>query len=329
MKTIKTLGAAALMSVAGFAAAEAHVSFLEPEAAQETTILATLQVPHGCDGKATNEVQVKLPEGFVFAKPQPKPGWELEVIKGDYQKSYDNHGTKTTSGAIEIRWKGGNLSDDFYDTFVIQGKVSGVDAGASLAFPVKQLCGDTVEAWDQVAGDGADPHKLKSPAPVLKIIAGNEHGHGHDDMAGMDMSGMAGMATTVPASDEAKLGDLAISGAFAKAMLPGQPVGGGFFTITNNGKTDDTLVAVSSPNAGEVQIHEMKTENNIMKMRELKDGIAVPAGETVKLEPGNLHLMFQKVKAPFKQGDSVPVTLTFAKAGKVDVTLKVLSAQGK
>lgn len=321
MKAIKTLGGVALLSATTFTAAQAHVSFLDRQASQEKTILATLQVSHGCDGKATNEVQVKLPEGFVFAKPQPKAGWELEVVKGDYKKSYDNHGTAVTSGAVEIRWKGGNLSDDFYDTFVIQGKISGVEAGTSLAFPVTQLCGDAVAAWYEVPKEGGDPHKLKSPAPVLTVVAGAEHDHGHDDMAGMDMSGMAG--------DTVTLGDLQISGAFAKAMLPGQPVGGGFFTIKNNGKTDDRLVSISSPNAGEVELHEMAMQDNVMKMRELKDGIPVPAGGTVTLAPGGLHLMFQKVKAPFKQGDSVPVTLTFEKAGKVDLTLKVLSAQGK
>lgn len=327
MKTIKILGGVALLSATMFTTAQAHVSFLDPQAPQEKTILATLQIPHGCDGKATNEVQVKLPEGFVFAKPQPKAGWELEVIKGDYKKSYDNHGTAVTSGAVEIRWKGGNLSDDFYDTFVIQGKVSGVEAGTSLAFPVTQLCGDAVAAWDEVAKEGGDPHKLENPAPALTVVADAGHDHGHDNMPGMDMSGMAGMAA--PASDEVTLGDLQISGAFAKAMLPGQPVGGGFFTIRNNGKTDDRLVSISSPNAGEVELHEMAMQDNVMKMRELKDGIPVPAGGTVTLAPGGLHLMFQKVKAPFKQGDSVPVTLTFEKAGKIDLTLKVLSAQGK
>lgn len=321
MKTTKTLSAAAVVFAAAFTAAQAHVTFLNPEAPQEKTFLATLQVPHGCDGEPTNEVQVKLPEGFVFAKPQPKAGWELEVIKGDYLKTYDNHGAKVKSGAVEIRWKGGNLSDDFYDTFVIQGKVSGVDAGTSLAFPVKQLCGDAAEAWDQVATDGGDPHKLKSPTPLLKVVAGGDNGHDHGDMAGMDMNASAGGAAT--------LGDLEISGAFTKAMLPGQPVGGGFFTVKNNGKTDDKLVVVSSPTAGEVQMHEMAMQNHVMKMRELKDGIAIPAGGMVKLAPGGLHLMFQKMKAPFKQGESVPVTLTFEKAGKIDVTLKVLSAQGK
>ncbi|MDU0363590.1 DUF1775 domain-containing protein [Rhizobium sp. 25PS6] len=337
MKTIKTsgktFGLAALLSVTAFAGAEAHVTFLNREATQDSTILATLQVPHGCDGKATTEVRVKLPEGFVFAKPQPKAGWELEVIKGDYQKTYDNHGDKVKTGSIEVRWKNGNLSDDFYDTFVIQGKVSGVEAGTSLAFPVTQMCGDTVEAWDQVAKEGGDAHGMKSPAPLLKVVAGEDHGHDHDDMADMDMSGMAGMDMSgkgaAPAGETVKAGDLEISGGFAKAMLPGQPVGGGFFTVKNNGQADDRLVSVSSPAAGEVQIHEMVTKDNVMRMRQLKDGIAIAAGETIKLEPGNLHLMFQKVKSPFKQGDTVPVTLTFEKAGKVDLVLRVLSAQGK
>ncbi|NKL79839.1 DUF1775 domain-containing protein [Rhizobium leguminosarum] len=322
----KTFGLAAVLSVTAFASAEAHVTFLDREATQDSTILATLQVPHGCDGKATTEVRVKLPEGFVFAKPQPKAGWELEVIKGDYQKTYDNHGDKVKTGAIEVRWKNGNLSDDFYDTFAIQGKVSGVEAGTSLAFPVTQMCGDMVTAWDQVAKEGGDAHGLKSPAPLLEVVAGEDHGHDHDDMAGMDMSGMGGAA---PAGETVKAGDLEVSGGFAKAMLPGQPVGGGFFTVKNNGQADDRLVSVNSPAAGEVQIHEMVTKDNVMRMRQLKDGIAIAAGETIKLEPGNLHLMFQKVKTPFKQGDTVPVTLTFEKAGKVDLVLQVLSAQGK
>ncbi|MBX5192052.1 DUF1775 domain-containing protein [Rhizobium sp. NZLR3b] len=325
----KTFALAALFSATAIAGAEAHVTFLDREATEETTILATLQLPHGCDGKATTEVRVKLPEGFVFAKPQPKAGWELEVIKGDYQKIYDNHGDKVKTGAVEIRWKNGNLSDDFYDTFVIQGKVSGVDAGTSLAFPVTQMCGDTVEAWDQVAKDGGDAHGMKSPAPLLKVVAGEDQGHDHDDMAGMVMSGMTGMGAAAPAGETVKAGDLEVSGGFAKAMLPGQPVGGGFFTVKNNGQTDDRLLSVTSPAAGEVQIHEMVTKDNVMRMRHLKDGIAIAAGQTVKLEPGNLHLMFQNVKTPFKQGDSVPVTLTFEKAGKIDLVLQVLSAQGK
>lgn len=159
-------------------------------------------------------------------------------------------------------------------------------------------------------------------------FAGPAIAQGHSEMPGMNMSGMGSMTMTA-GGDAAKVGELEISGGFAKAMLPGQPVGGGFFSVKNNGATDDRLVSVTSPISDQVQIHEMSMQGNVMKMRELKDGIAIPAGKSVELTPGNLHLMFQKVKTPFRQGDKVPVTLTFEKAGKVDLVLDVLSAQGK
>jgi len=124
----------------------------------------------------------------------------------------------------------------------------------------------------------------------------------------------------------AKVGDLEITSAFTKAMLPGQPVGGGYLTIKNGGKSDDMLVSVSSPAAGTVEMHEMAMQGQVMKMRKLDTGIAIPAGKTVELTPGGLHLMFMKVKEPFKQGSQVPVTLTFEKAGKVDITLPVEAA---
>ncbi len=124
----------------------------------------------------------------------------------------------------------------------------------------------------------------------------------------------------------AKVGDLEITRAFTKAMLPGQPVGGGYLTIKNGGKSDDMLVSVSSAAAGTVEMHEMAMQGEVMKMRKLDTGITIPAGKTVELTPGGLHLMFMKVKEPFKQGGQVPVTLTFEKAGKVDITLPVEAA---
>ncbi|MEZ2127422.1 MULTISPECIES: DUF1775 domain-containing protein [unclassified Sinorhizobium] len=332
MKAVKTFGLAAILSPIIMSAAHAHVTFLDGDAPQDSTFIATLQVPHGCDGKATTEIRVKLPEGFAFAKPQPKPGWELEVIKGDYQKSYDNHGEQVKSGPLEVRWKNGDLSDDFYDTFVLRGSISGIAAGASLAFPVTQVCGDVSEVWDQVAAEGVNPHSLKSPAPVLRIIAAE--GHGHHDMAGMDMSGMKmGGMTAAAATPEsvagAKIGEIEISAGFTKAMLPGQPVGGGFLTIHNSGKSDDRLVSVTSSTAGHVALHEMQMQGTVMRMRELKDGISVPAGATVELVPGGLHMMFEQVKEPFREGGRVPVTLTFEKAGKIDIELPTVSARGK
>lgn len=303
--------AAALSSKSAFA----HTTFINGTAEEDSTIVAALQVPHGCDGGlATTEVRIVLPEGFISAKPQPKPGWELEVIKGDYQKTYKNHGKDVKNGPVEIRWKGGNLPDDFYDTFNIQGKIANVEPGVMLPFKVKQLCGDKgTAAWDQIAATGQDPHSLENPAPVIRITAketaeGEPHAH-HDH---------ASMADKI-----IKAGDLELSGASTKAMLPGQPVGGGFVTIKNNGASDDKLVSVSSPLAGRAEIHEMAMVNDVMKMRKLNDGIVIPAGQTVELKPGGLHFMFFNVSKPFAEGDKVPVTLAFEKAGEVTIELPV------
>lgn len=335
MKRLLSLGTAAIASL-NAGGAFAHASFANEPVKAESYVVAVLQIPHGCDGKATNEVQVTLPEGFVFAKPQPKAGWQLEVIKGDYQKAYDDHGQKVTSGPVEIRWKGGDLPDDFYDTFAIRGKVSGVEAGGSLAFKTIQLCGtDAKVAWDEVAAPGVDPHSLKSPAPVIKIAGGNDAMPG---MAGHDMQGHmqghgamdgSGMAGVNPGTMEVvKAGDIELSAGFTKAMLPGQPVGGGFVTIKNGG-ADDRLVSAESPVAGRVELHEMAMVNDVMKMRQLNEGIPVPAGQTVELKPGGLHMMFFEVKQPFVEGGSVPVKLTFEKAGTVEIVLPVGPAKGK
>ncbi|MBC2773857.1 DUF1775 domain-containing protein [Rhizobium sp. AQ_MP] len=352
--TTRLILATALATLASTTAVFAHATFANQPAKIGSYVAATLQVPHGCDGKATNEVQIKLPEGFISAKPMPKPGWEVEVITGDYQNSYDNHGKSVTSGPVEIRFKNGELPDNFYDTFVVYGKVAAGDPAVGLAFPTVQLCGsDAKVAWDQIAAPGQDPHDLDGPAPVLKLAAaeGDAHGgHGaHGAHAGhgapADQAAAGGhgahgahgdhaghgdhMAATNPGGFETvTAGDLELTAGFTKAMLPGQPVGGGFVTITNKGGEDDRLVSATSAQAGEVQLHEMAMEGDVMKMRQLTDGIAIPAGQTVELKPGGLHLMFYKVAEPFQEGGTVNVTLTFEKAGTVEVALPVGSARG-
>ncbi len=317
IRKVTALGA--LAAVTFSIPALAHTSFVNPTAEQDSTIVAALQVPHGCEGGlATTEVRVELPEGFIAAKPQPKPGWELEIISADYKKTYSNHGKDVKSGPVEIRWKDGDLPDAFYDTFNIQGKVAGVDAGTALPFKVTQLCGAKGSVkWDQIAEAGQDPHSLDNPAPTIKVVAKKAGASGHDHGAADHMA------------DVVKVGALEVSGAASKAMLPGQPVGGGFVTIKNVGTSDDRLVAVASPLAGRAEIHEMAMVNDVMKMRKLDAGIVIPAGKTVELTPGGLHFMFFNVSKPFAEGDKVPVTLTFEKAGKVDVMMDVGSAKGE
>jgi copper(I)-binding protein len=125
-----------------------------------------------------------------------------------------------------------------------------------------------------------------------------------------------GVAKTV-ATNAIKIED-----AYTRATVPGQQVAGGFLKIENKGNIADQLVSASSPVAGEVQLHEMAMDGNVMKMRQVKD-IAVPAGGAVELKPGGLHLMFMNIKTPLTAGQTVPVKLKFAKAGDIEVKMPV------
>jgi copper(I)-binding protein len=111
---------------------------------------------------------------------------------------------------------------------------------------------------------------------------------------------------------------------WTRATAPGAAVGGGFATIRNSGKSADRLVSAASPVSASVELHEMAMDKDVMKMREVK-GMEVPAGGVLELKPGSYHLMFINLKAPLKQGDKVPVTLKFEKAGEVKVELAVES----
>lgn len=135
--------------------------------------------------------------------------------------------------------------------------------------------------------------------------------------------GLAFLSSSLASADDVKIGNLTISAPYVRAMVPGAPVGGGYMTITNTGGTDDRLVAASSPHAATVQIHEMKMDSDVMIMRELAGGLAIPAGKTIELKPGGYHLMFMKVAAPFLQGQTVRATLKFEKAGTAEVDFPV------
>lgn len=136
----------------------------------------------------------------------------------------------------------------------------------------------------------------------------------------------ASPAMTAETAAPVTVGGLTIEGAWSKAMLPGQKVGGGFLTIANKGSADDKLISAASPVSPSVQIHEMAVVNDVMEMRQLTDSLVIPAGQTVEFKPGGLHLMFMDVPEPFKEGGTVPVTLTFEKAGVAEVMLPIAPA---
>ena len=132
------------------------------------------------------------------------------------------------------------------------------------------------------------------------------------------------LSTNAPASaHDYRLGSLEISQPWTRATPATAQTGGGFLTITNKGTTPDRLIAARSPASNKVEVHEMKMDGNVMKMRELEKGLEIPAGATVTLKPGGYHIMFMGLKAPLAKDAKVPVTLVFEKAGSIDVELKV------
>ena len=118
-------------------------------------------------------------------------------------------------------------------------------------------------------------------------------------------------------AEDVKAGDLVITQAWTRATPGGAKTGGGFLTIENKGSAPDRLVGVSADAAGKVEVHEMAMDGGVMKMRPVEGGLTIDPGKTVKLAPGGLHLMMMDLKSPLKQGDKLPVTLQFEKAGKV------------
>jgi len=123
-------------------------------------------------------------------------------------------------------------------------------------------------------------------------------------------SGGSGEAATVQAAD-----------ALCRPTPVGRQMTGCYLTLTT--ATADRLVSASSPDANMVQIHESRVESGMMMMAELREGLPLPAGETVTLEPGGNHLMLMGVKEPLVAGDTVALTLTFESSPPLELTATV------
>lgn len=134
---------------------------------------------------------------------------------------------------------------------------------------------------------------------------------------------VATLFSTASRAEEVKAGGLVITQAWSRATPSGAKIAGGYLTIENKGTAPDRLVGGSGDIAGKVEVHEMAMNNGVMTMRPLDKGLTIDPGKTVKLAPGGYHLMIMDLKSPFKQGDKVPVTLEFEKAGKVKLSLDV------
>ena len=129
------------------------------------------------------------------------------------------------------------------------------------------------------------------------------------------------LAALTASAHDFKVGAISIGHPHARATVAGQPTGGGFLKLDNKGG-DDRLVSASATVSRAVEIHEMKMDGDMMRMRQV-DGIALPAGKTVELQPGGYHIMFVGLKEPLKAGTKFPMKLRFEKAGEVEVMVNV------
>ena len=128
-------------------------------------------------------------------------------------------------------------------------------------------------------------------------------------------------AVTVAATFSlAQTASLQVEGAWARATVQGQKATGAFMKIT--AKEGMRLVGALSPVAGVSEVHEMKMEGDVMKMRALP-GLDLPAGKTVELKPGGYHVMLMDLKAPLVKDSKVLVTLLLKDAKGVESRLEL------
>src|SRR5580658_4493544 len=124
-------------------------------------------------------------------------------------------------------------------------------------------------------------------------------------------------------AQEFKAGDITVDKPWARATPEGAAVGAGYLTIHNNGAAPDRLTGGSADFAT-VEVHQMSSANGVSQMRELKDGLAIPAHGSVGFSPGGYHLMFTHRAHPLTKGESVKATLNFEHAGPIEVEFSVM-----
>lgn len=144
----------------------AHVTLQVRSAPVGSYQKLVFRVPHGCRGADTTRLRVRMPEGVVAVKPQPRPGWTLQTQTGDYAHPVKLHGSLLKAGVREVSWSG-LLPDVWYDEFAVMAYLSdALQPGQKLYFPVVQECADEVDRWIDTSGDPAADH----PAPMLQLL---------------------------------------------------------------------------------------------------------------------------------------------------------------
>jgi copper(I)-binding protein len=265
------------------APASAHIVLSQPNFEAGQNYAAFFKVEHGCDGSPTVALTVRIPDAVAVLETPQKPGWTLKA-------------ERIKDRVTSVTWRG-KLDAKAADQFGLLVKLP-PNAG-TLYFPAVQQCEKGETRWTDIPAAGQGWRDVPHPAPMLQLTA----------------------AVTPPSY---MAGNIMIEQVWSPATPNGAATGAAYMTIMNHGTTADTLVGGSSPVAGKFEIHQMSSANGVMSMRAVTSGIVIPPGGMVTLGPqANYHVMLTGLKAPLTQGAHVPATLTFAKAGPVQVELAV------
>ncbi|VVT30643.1 Copper metallochaperone, bacterial analog of Cox17 protein [Marinobacter salarius] len=137
------------------------------------------------------------------------------------------------------------------------------------------------------------------------------------------------LIVTPAAAHDHSSDSITINHPWSRPTPPGVPMGVGYMVITNHSDSDITLTSATTPRAKSVSIHESTMTDGTMSMRPLKGGLTIPAGETVELKPHSYHMMLEKLDGPLKEGERVPLTVSFDGAETMEVKLKVAPLDGE
>jgi periplasmic copper chaperone A len=163
----------ALVSLAG--PASAHVTITPTKTAAGAYTVLTVSVPHGCDGSATTEVAIQIPEDILSVTPTRNPLWDVAERKEKLDVPVtDAHGNKVTERDAGVVYTARTpLPDGYRDAFELSLKLP-KEEGKTLVFPAIQTCEKGQTAWAEVASEGQNPEELEHPAPTLSITAAEE-----------------------------------------------------------------------------------------------------------------------------------------------------------
>lgn len=168
--------AAAVLAAGVASQAAAHVVVSPDTLAAATFAAVSFWAPEGCAGSPTTAVRIEIPKSVALAKPQPKAGWSLELVKEPLAKPIIGEGGLIKERVAAVVWRGGSVPDDQFEQFTILIRTP-TEAGP-VYFPAVQSCQQGEARWVEVPSAETAGKGLAKPAPVLKV-APAAHGAPH------------------------------------------------------------------------------------------------------------------------------------------------------